>query len=172
MVCFALLRINFHFIFSTGAVGAVRHIKNPISLAKLVKDGSEHVLIVGHEAELFALNHGVRLVPTSDLIARWNDTYHVAEDFSVVVKDPPRDKRGTVGAVAINSKGQIFAGTSTGGMSGKLNGRLGDAPIVGCGTLADDLIAGISATGWGEAFIRYRVASRVADLIERGKKMG
>jgi beta-aspartyl-peptidase (threonine type) len=78
---------------------------------------------------------------------------------------------GTVGAVAINSRGQIFAGTSTGGVSGKLNGRVGDAPLVGGGTLADDSIAGISATGWGEAFIRFRVASRVANLIQQGNKM-
>lgn len=73
-----------------------------------------------------------------------------------------------MGAVAINSKGQIFAGTSTGGLSKKLNGRVGDTPIVGGGTLADDFVAGISATGWGEAFMRYRVASKVASLIEQG----
>ena len=81
----------------------------------------------------------------------------------------PASKYGTVGAVAINSKGQIAAATSTGGMSNKMNGRIGDAPIIGAGTLADDNLGGVSGTGWGEAFMRTRIASRVVELMEQGE---
>jgi len=104
--------------FLTGAVAGVRHIKNPISLARLVKDTTEHVLMVGQGAELFALNSGVTLIPTKDLIA---DVSQFKPENAV-----KRQKRsslfdvGTVGAVAINSNGQISAATSTGGMSGKI----------------------------------------------------
>ncbi|XP_021955564.1 isoaspartyl peptidase/L-asparaginase isoform X2 [Folsomia candida] len=149
----------------TGAVGAVRHIKNPITLARLVKDTSEHVFLVGYQAELFALNSNqMNLVPTSSLIANWTTS-----NEGWTSNHPRKQNRaGTVGAVAVNSRGQIFAGTSTGGLSGKMDGRVGDTPIVGAGTLADDEIGGISATGWGEAFIRYRVASRIAGLMEGG----
>lgn len=79
-----------------------------------------------------------------------------------------KDEIGTVGAVAINAQGNIGVATSTGGTSGKMNGRIGDTPIVGAGTFADDLICGISATGYGEGFIRYRVASNIAMEIQNG----
>ncbi|ODM89428.1 Isoaspartyl peptidase/L-asparaginase [Orchesella cincta] len=153
---------------SAGAVGAMKHVLHPISVARLVMNSTQHVFLVGEFAEKFAESQGVPLVPTSDLIA--NSTGPGGRKSQLVRKTRSSyDDVGTVGAVAINSKGNIAAATSTGGLTGKMEGRVGDAPLVGAGTLADDDIAGISATGDGEAFIRWRVASRVASLIEQGR---
>lgn len=112
------------------------------------------------------------MVPTSDLIANYSLKSIAAKDSLKKLVRKTRssyDDVGTVGAVAINSKGNIVAGTSTGGLKGKMEGRVGDAPLVGAGTLAEDEVAGVSGTGVGEAFIKYRVVSRVASLIEQGK---
>ncbi|CAL8139216.1 unnamed protein product [Orchesella dallaii] len=153
---------------TAGAVGAMKHVLHPISVARFVMNSTEHVFLVGEFAEKFAESRGIPLVPTSELIA--NSTggkMGVKSHLGRKIRSS-YDDVGTVGAVAINSKGNIVAGTSTGGLTGKMEGRVGDAPLVGSGTLADDDVAGISATGDGEAFIRWRVASRVASLIEQG----
>jgi len=124
----------------------------------MIKDRTNHVFLVGVAAEKYAESQGIPLVPTSELIVNETVSKRKSSDYDV----------GTVGAVAINSKGQIAAATSTGGMTGKMEGRIGDTPIVGGGTLADDDSCGISGTGFGEAFIRFRVASKIAFLIENG----
>lgn len=169
---------------SCGAVGAMKHVRNPISVARFVMNSTRHVLLVGKFAEVFAESKGVELVPTSELIAngtegcgkKWKYYHKIQADHerNNVIKHFVKEKWpegwnagvGTVGAVAINSKGNIAVATSTGGLRGKMEGRVGDSPIIGAGTLADDEVAGISGTGTGEAFIKYRVASKTASFLE------
>jgi beta-aspartyl-peptidase (threonine type) len=154
-----------------GAVCGLRHIKNPIALARTVMDQSEYVLLAGAGAEEFALNHGFELVPGSYFYtaARWQqlerirlgDTSLSALTISHV---------GTVGAVALDSRGRLAAGTSTGGMTGKRFNRIGDSPIIGAGTYADDRSCAVSATGHGEIFIRAAVAHDISARIRFGQR--
>lgn len=158
---------------SAGAVGAMKHVRHPISVARFVMNSTKHVLLVGEFAEKFAATCGFELVPTSDLIANGtlsSSSTPKKRKISHRVKRSSYKDVGTVGAVAINSKGNIVVGTSTGGLQGKMEGRVGDSPIIGAGTLAEDEVAGISGTGDGEAFMRYRVATRVAELIKQGRQ--
>lgn len=146
-----------------GAVAGVRHIKNPISAAIAVMEKSPHVLLIGEGAEIFAQNQGVEIVDTSWFFTerRWKSYEKMKED-----------KHGTVGCVALDKYGNIAAGTSTGGMTMKMPGRVGDSPIIGAGTYADNATCGISATGHGEFFIRNVVAYDVAALMKyQGKSI-
>jgi len=132
-----------------GAVAGVRHIKNPISAAIAVMNKSPHVLLIGKGAEHFAEENGLELTDTSWFFTekRWEAYQRLKEN-----------KNGTVGCVALDLNGDIVAGTSTGGMTMKMPGRVGDSPIIGAGTYADNKTCGISATGHGEFFIRNVVA--------------
>jgi beta-aspartyl-peptidase (threonine type) len=149
-----------------GAVGSVRRIKNPISAARVVMEKTEHVLLVGPGAERVAFSHGLTEVSPVYFWTehRWRQMRRAAERAA-------GDKAGTVGAVARDLQGRIAAGTSTGGMNYKMSGRLGDSPIIGAGTYADDATCGISGTGHGEVFIRYSVAFDAAARM-RYKKLG
>lgn len=140
-----------------GAVAGVRHIKNPISAAIAVMEQSPHVLLMGEGAEVFAKEKGVEITDTSWFYTerRWKSYEKMKED-----------KYGTVGSVALDKSGNIAAGTSTGGMTMKMPGRVGDSPIIGAGTYADNATCGISATGHGEFFIRNVVAYDVAALMK------
>jgi len=144
-----------------GAVAGVRHIKNPISAAIAVMEQSPHVLLMGDGAEVFAADKGVEIIDTSWFYTerRW-DSYEKMK----------QDKHGTVGCVALDQHGNIAAGTSTGGMTMKMPGRVGDSPIIGAGTYADNATCGISATGHGEFFIRNVVAYDVAALMKYQNK--
>jgi len=126
-----------------GAVAGLRHCRNPVHAARLVMDESPHVFLVGSDADAFALAHGAQAAPRDWFIA--NTSGHP----------------GTVGAVARDAAGRFAAATSTGGLSGKLPGRVGDSALIGCGTWADADCA-ISATGIGEIFIRCAFAHRIA----------
>jgi beta-aspartyl-peptidase (threonine type) len=130
-----------------GAVTCVQRIRNPIVAARAVMQESEHVLLAGEGAERFARRHGVRLAPRGyfDTKKRLADLMH-----------------GTVGAVALDSFGNLAAGTSTGGVTGKHAGRVGDSPIIGAGTYADNETCAVSGTGVGEAFMRVVLAHEVA----------
>ncbi len=155
---------------NAGAITGIRHIKNPILLARLVMDSSKHVFLSGDGAEEFAANYGLETeVNNYFIIPRrfqqlkkklGSDTLHLSYNNLEV-----GDKYGTVGCVAIDAKGNIAAGTSTGGMVNKQWGRIGDSPIIGAGTFADNNSCGISATGHGEYFIRLSIARNIADLI-------
>ncbi len=160
----------------TGAVGAVQHILHPITLARAVMERTEHCLLVGDGALRFAESIGMETVQTPELLTcreleRWK-TIRAERHFPPrkVFEDSitPGDKRGTVGAVAIDSKGTIAAATSTGGTPNKLAGRVGDSPLVGCGNYADSRSAGVSVTGWGESIMKVVLAKRVCDNVERG----
>lgn len=151
-----------------GAVAAVRHIKNPIDLARLVMEKSPHVLLVAGGAEDFALEHGVTLVPRSYF--RVEQRVRELEDAR---SRPARaaldlaagNSMGTVGAVALDRAGNLAAATSTGGITNKLPGRVGDSPLIGAGTYADNASCAVSGTGQGEYFIRQVVAYDVCALV-------
>jgi L-asparaginase / beta-aspartyl-peptidase len=152
---------------AAGAVAGVTRVKNPISLARGVMELSEHVMMTGAGAERFATEIGVELVEPSYFYtdSRWRGLQKAIErekvemDHTAMLPLSYKDEKfGTVGCVALDKKGNIAAGTSTGGMTNKRFGRIGDAPIIGAGTYADNLVCGVSATGWGEFFIRNVVA--------------
>jgi beta-aspartyl-peptidase (threonine type) len=153
-----------------GAVAAVKGIKNPISLARRVLD-SEHVMLVGRGASLFAKELGIPECSPEELVVerelkRWGElqrekSFHPEGFFGA------RD-RGTVGAVAIDKKGDIAAGDSTGGSPFKRPGRVGDSPLIGCGIYADNELGGVACTGWGESIIRVVLAKTAVDMLAAG----
>lgn len=171
---------------NAGAIAATKHVKNPISLARLVMEKSPHVMMVGDGAEAFAKQQGVELVPREYFITerRQKDLQKAKEaekkEASPVKQtDPakeqpaPADKKhGTVGAVALDKSGNLAAGTSTGGMTNKKFGRVGDSPVIGAGTYANNRTCAVSATGHGEYFIRGVVAYDISALMEyQGKSL-
>jgi len=151
---------------AAGAVAGVTHIRNPIDLARLVMERSQHVLLAGEGAEEFALEQGMDLVPQNYFFterrwqqlekARTGDRYSAAEIGYY----------GTVGAVALDRHGNLAAATSTGGMTNKRWGRVGDSPIIGAGTYADNESCAVSATGSGEFFIRAVAAHEISALMK------
>ncbi len=155
-----------------GAVAGVRIIRNPITLARKVLDHSEHVMLVGDGAERFAKQLGIDSCAPVDLITereqlRWEGLH---KQGKFVTKDAFRRwevSNDTVGAVAMDRDGNICVGTSTGGTLNKYPGRVGDSPLIGCGTYAENSIGGVSATGWGEAIIKVVLAKTVIDMMER-----
>ncbi|MDA7571160.1 isoaspartyl peptidase/L-asparaginase [Porticoccaceae bacterium] len=165
---------------NAGAVAAVSRVKNPITLALAVLEHSPHVMLVGEGAEMFAQQQGIGLVSNQYFKTerrRLQLEEILAKEKGVSLsKTPPNallaayrfdeKKLGTVGAVAIDKNGDIAAGTSTGGMTNKRFGRVGDVPVIGAGTYADNNSCGISATGHGEYFIRAAVAHDVCARME------
>jgi beta-aspartyl-peptidase (threonine type) len=157
-----------------GAVAAVEHIRNPISLARLVMEKSPHVMMVGVGAEEFAKSQGVKLVPPYYFWTerRWKqyEAERARADSGKTGALPGVERKfGTVGAVALDKAGNLAAGTSTGGTSMKRYGRVGDSPIIGAGTYANNLSCAVSGTGDGEFFIRNNVA---ADICARVRYAG
>ncbi|HJW96518.1 MAG TPA: isoaspartyl peptidase/L-asparaginase [Thermoanaerobaculia bacterium] len=154
---------------AAGAVAGVTIIRNPISAARAVMEKSPHVLMVGHGAELFATKMGLAIVDPSYFWTepRWKALQEeLMKENQHSARDENRDKKfGTVGAVALDKNGDLAAGTSTGGMTNKLYGRVGDSPIIGAGTYADNGTCAVSGTGHGEYFIRWTVASDIAALM-------
>ncbi|MCJ8318046.1 MAG: isoaspartyl peptidase/L-asparaginase [Colwellia sp.] len=162
-----------------GAVASVKHIENPINLARLVMEQSVHVMLSGEGAEEFAKTQGVGLVDNKlfdtkhrykslkrakakmDKAKKQNKNYQAAHNELEV-----EYKVGTVGAVALDKEGNISSGTSTGGMTNKRYGRIGDSPVIGAGTFADNNSCAVSATGHGEYFIRYNVASDICARVQ------
>jgi beta-aspartyl-peptidase (threonine type) len=151
---------------SAGAVASVQIIKNPIKLARKVLEETDHVLLVGQGAEIFAKDIEETIVDRS--------YFHSEKNLERLKKAKKRisdnniieDKIGTVGAVALDKNGNIAAATSTGGMTNKMPGRVGDTPIIGSGTWAQNNVCGVSSTGHGEFFIKYQVAKEVCTRIE------
>ncbi len=145
-----------------GAVAGVRSIKNPILAARAVMEKSEHVLLVGSGADEFAKNQGLDIVDNNYFFTkkRWQSYKKVA------AKKEQGEKHGTVGAVALDIHGNLAAATSTGGMTYKMKGRVGDSPIIGAGTYADNNTCAVSATGHGEFFIKNVVAYDISALMK------
>ncbi len=162
---------------NSGAVAGVNHIKNPILAARIVMDSSKHVMLSGKGAEILVKKFGVKMVDSSYFFTqkRLNQLHKVqgkqkkqTNKTAFLIKNNLIDdhKYGTVGAIAIDKNGNIAAGTSTGGMTNKKYGRIGDSPIIGAGTYANNKTCGISATGTGEYFIRTVAAHEVSNLIQ------
>jgi beta-aspartyl-peptidase (threonine type) len=161
---------------SAGAVTGVRNVRNPIELATEVMRNSNHVFLSGKGANDFAIKQGVKLEPDEYFFSQFrydqwkairdSDTYsldHTNHHLEELMKDK---KFGTVGAVACDVNGNIAAATSTGGMTNKKYGRIGDSPVIGCGTYANNKTCAISCTGHGEMFIRGVAAYDVSCLME------
>jgi len=146
---------------SCGAVAGVEHIPHPISLARLVMEKTPHVLLAYQGAENFAESMGIKLVPQS-----YFDTPERLKQLQDYKKKLEEGKHGTVGCAALDKYGNLAAGTSTGGMTNKLPGRIGDSPLIGDGTYANNKTCAVSCTGWGEKFIKHTVAFNVSALIE------
>lgn len=156
---------------SAGAVAAVKNIRNPIELAYAVMKKSEHVFLIGQGAEEFAKQNGIAFEPDDYFFSEFRykqllktkQSNETALDHSV---DPDDKKFGTVGAVACDANGNVAAATSTGGMTNKQFGRVGDSPIIGIGTYANNKTCAISCTGHGEPFIKAVAAYDVSCLME------
>lgn len=158
-----------------GAVAGVTNIKNPINLALKVMRDSDYVMLTGEGAQQFAAQHGVKQIETSYFYTelRYQQLLQVIDseksvlDHNVVVPVLGEDhkKFGTVGAVALDMEGNLAAATSTGGLTNKRYGRVGDSPIIGAGTYANNETCAISATGQGETFIRHVVAYDISCLM-------
>lgn len=177
---------------NAGAVAGVTTIRNPITAARTVMEKSPHVMMAGKGAEQFAKEQGLELVDPSYFYteSRWrglerarrNDSLKATQadtagkndkTFSDFYKSPSGEwlgKHGTVGAVALDKNGNLAAATSTGGMTNKKFGRIGDSPVIGAGTYANNKTVAISSTGWGEYFIRLVMAKSVSDMMEFGGK--
>jgi len=157
-----------------GAVANVHRIRNPIELARAVMEKSEHVMLVGDGAEQFAQSIGMPLVDPKYFYteARWKALQQALEEEKAKSAELGKTPHhGTVGAVALDTKGNLAAGTSTGGMTNKRFGRVGDSPIIGAGTYADAHCA-VSATGWGEFYIRATAARDICARVEfRGDEL-
>ncbi|SDM83972.1 isoaspartyl peptidase/L-asparaginase family protein [Maricaulis salignorans] len=172
---------------NAGAVAGVTSVRHPISLARAVMEHSPHVMLQGEGAETFAGEQGLETVPPAFFFTerRWASLEgelgrlglpipHRPEgapdpepvDEGALLRDSREHRFGTVGVVALDTEGNIAAGTSTGGTTAKRWGRVGDSPILGAGTYANNRSCGVSATGTGEYFIRLTVASRICALVE------
>ena len=140
---------------SAGAVAGVTDIRNPISAARAVMERTDHVMLSGKGASEFAAREGIEIVePTY---------FHTEKRYNSYLR---AKKYGTVGCVALDREGNLCAGTSTGGMTNKMYGRIGDSPIIGAGTYANNRTCGVSSTGHGEYFIRWSVAHDISALME------
>ena len=161
-----------------GALTGVKHIKNPITLARTILDESVHVMMAQEGAETFAKQHGFEMVPNDyfyterrrEQAERARESAGEEETGHLRLPDSidPSHKFGTVGAVALDQTGTVAAGTSTGGTTNKRFGRVGDSPIIGAGTYANNATCGVSATGHGEYFIRAAVAHEISARMKHG----
>jgi beta-aspartyl-peptidase (threonine type) len=150
-----------------GAVTGIKNIKNPITLARAVMEKSEHVFLCSDGAMKFAKNNNIKLEDDAYFFVQHRyDQLQEALKTDSIVLDHTEKKCGTVGAVALDSHGNIAAGTSTGGMTNKKFGRVGDSPMIGAGTYANNNTCAISCTGHGELFIRSVVAYDISCLME------
>ncbi|MGH8163344.1 MAG: isoaspartyl peptidase/L-asparaginase family protein, partial [Rhodanobacteraceae bacterium] len=152
---------------NAGAVAGVKHIRNPILLARAVMDKSPHVMLDGDGAEAFAKQMGMQFVDQKYFYTdeRWQALQKVKKGEGSA---SDKEKHGTVGAVALDDAGNLAAGTSTGGITNKEFGRIGDSPIIGAGTYANNKTCAVSCTGDGEYFIREAVAHDVSAMMDYG----
>ena len=163
---------------NAGASAGTTNVRNPINLARAIMEKSPHVMLSGKGAEEFAKEQGIQIVDPSYFFTerRYNSLLKIKEtekveldhDDKTAFYDPTikDSKFGTVGCVALDKNGNLAAGTSTGGMTNKRWGRIGDAPIIGAGTYANNNTCAVSSTGWGEFFIRAMVAHDISALME------
>ncbi|XP_068424371.1 isoaspartyl peptidase/L-asparaginase [Clinocottus analis] len=157
---------------ASGAVSAVRNIANPVQLAKLVMDKTSHTCLTAEGANRFARSMGVPEVPSESLITeltrmRWTKK----REASAKPVESQLEKMGTVGAVAVDSEGNVACATSTGGMLNKMEGRVGDTPCIGSGGYADNQVGAVSTTGYGEAIMKVTLARLILFHMEQGQSV-
>jgi beta-aspartyl-peptidase (threonine type) len=151
-----------------GSVTTLRHIRNPIRLARQVLENCPHMMLAGEGAERFAVEQGLTLCAPEELIAEAErDAWLKCSSSKHAVAHHRGHEQGTVGAVALDRDGRLFAATSTGGTCCKLPGRVGDSPLIGCGCYADVEAGGVSCTGYGEAIMKVVLAKTAADFLRR-----
>ncbi|XP_003441046.1 isoaspartyl peptidase/L-asparaginase [Oreochromis niloticus] len=159
---------------ATGAVSSVKNIANPVSLARAVMEKTSHVMLTSQGANLFAESIGISTVPTETLVTEYerrewekhkNYNTGVIEDFNT------QWAHDTVGAVALDSAGNVACATSTGGIRNKMVGRVGDSSIIGCGGYADNFSGAVSCTGHGESILKVTLARLILSKIEQGKSV-
>ena len=149
-----------------GSVTTLRHIRNPIRLARHVLEHCPHMMLVGEGAERFAVEQGLTLCAPEELIAEAErEAWRKCRSSKHAAAHHRGHEQGTVGAVAFDSDGHLFAATSTGGTCCKLPGRVGDSPLIGCGCYADVEAGGVSCTGYGEAIMKVVLAKTAADFL-------
>jgi beta-aspartyl-peptidase (threonine type) len=155
-----------------GAAAALQRVRNPIRLARAILEKCPHMMLVAEGAERFAHANGISLCDPEELVspAEWEAYLRCSKDSHAAAHHRGHEQ-GTVGAVALDSEGRLFAGTSTGGTCCKLPGRVGDSPLIGCGCYADEA-GGVSCTGYGEAIMRIVMAKSTSDLLRRPAAAG
>jgi beta-aspartyl-peptidase (threonine type) len=149
-----------------GSAAALQRIRNPIRLARKILETCPHMMLVADGAERYAKTHGIPLCDPKELIAEaeWEAWQQCKKDQHAAANHRGHEQ-GTVGAVAVDSHGGLFAATSTGGTCCKLPGRIGDSPLIGCGCYADSEAGGVSSTGYGEAIMKVVMAKAAVDLL-------
>jgi beta-aspartyl-peptidase (threonine type) len=155
---------------SAGAVAALQHFPNPVRVARKVLEESEHILLAGEGAVAFALEHGFSPVAVESLLTprERKRLEQLNRDEAFRTPHAFGGKGGTVGAVAYDQQGNIAAATSTGGTPKKCPGRVGDTPLIGCGTYAENGVGGVSCTGWGESIIIVSLAREISEGLRSG----
>jgi beta-aspartyl-peptidase (threonine type) len=159
---------------NAGAVAGITTLKSPIAAARKVMENSPHVMLIGKGAEQFGYEQGLEVVDPSYFFdqRRWEQFREYLRRQQMRGAPDPADMRGTVGAVALDIHGNLAAATSTGGMNGKRYGRVGDVPVIGAGTYANNASCAVSATGHGEYFIRYVVGHEIsAQMLYKGSSL-
>ncbi len=156
-----------------GSVAALKHLRNPIRLARKVLDHCPHMMLVADGAERFAAEEGLPLCAPEELVADVErDAWLKCRNSKHAAAHHRGHEQGTVGAVAIDAEGRLFAATSTGGTCCKLPGRVGDSPLIGCGCYADSEVGGVSCTGYGEAIMKVVLAKTTADFLRHPPDAG
>jgi L-asparaginase / beta-aspartyl-peptidase len=154
-----------------GAAATLHHVKNPIHAARVILEKCPHMMLVAEGAERFAKAHGVKLCKAEELVSEAErEAWRKCRKDAHAAEHHRGHEQGTVGAVAIDQQGRLFAATSTGGTCCKLPGRVGDSPLIGCGCYADVEVGGVSCTGYGEAIMKVVMAKSAADFLPRGKE--
>jgi len=156
--------------FRAGAVAALRNFPNPVRIARQVMEKTEHILLAGQGCEEFARRQGFQPVTIEELLTprEWKRLEKLIKDKKFVTPHAFGKKRGTVGAVAMDQYGEMASATSTGGTPKKIPGRVGDTPLIGCGTYAENGVGAISCTGWGESIMKVMLAKEVAEQMRSG----
>jgi len=156
-----------------GAAAGLQRLKNPIRLARKILETSPHMMLIADGAERFAKDSGLALCKPEELVseAEWEAYLRCSKDEHAAEHHRGHEQ-GTVGAVALDSDGRLFAATSTGGTCCKLPGRVGDSPLIGCGCYADSEAGGVSCTGYGEAIMKIVMAKSVVDILHSNALRG
>src|SRR5438552_16352236 len=152
----------------SGAAASLQRVKNPIQLARKILENCSHMMLVGRGAESFAKRQGIKLCKPEAMVSEAeHEAWMKCKVDEHAAEHHRGHEQGTVGAVAIDAAGHLFAATSTGGTCCKLPGRVGDSPLIGCGCYADSEAGGVSCTGYGEAIMKEVLAKSAVDLLRR-----